>query len=491
MLRATLRKLARGRGATPRRSSRAPNRRPTLEALEDRLVPSFAVQFGSTLIVKADPGSFGPPPFVIPHVRPILLEADLTDHTKLDVFDTGKLLGQFTIASIKTVDVGVAGLDAVNVDDVNGVPFAGLTSINLFGSGFDNSLNLVGSQAIIGNEDFTASRVGQNASLSLAGVDFQFLSGIASATDAWANPNPAFTLFVSTQSQSVFLSKPFLSPGEQLSGLSAGGNGPGTLIFAGKAEVVLEVESDNATVTLDAATADSAWKGIDVQLFGKNDTVNIDATPAGVSTEVQTLGQSDRVNVLANAGFVIVLGNTSASVVLGSNDADFSKSVTSGINRDVSVFGAGSLQVADGGNVTTKEQVNVTEATVSGSGLFGNSGVVVHYSATPLAIFTGRLANTYTVAPSHAGAHFGGFVEIADLFSLAGLTVLVSVDGKSGLSLGLFNKNPAAGNLFLVAPGGTFNPFIMTKPNGFEQVTFLFGLTSKVGYAGFGNPVHS
>jgi hypothetical protein len=146
---------------------------------------------------------------------------------------------------------------------------------------------------------------------------------------------------VDTHSTSVLLSNQLFTGREQFSGLSAGGNGPGTLIFAGKGEVLLEVDSDNATVILDAGSADPALKGLDVQLFGKNETLNIEATPATASTEVQTIGMSDRVNVQANAGFVIVFGNTSASVVLGSNDTDFSKSVTSAINRDVSVFGAG------------------------------------------------------------------------------------------------------------------------------------------------------
>jgi hypothetical protein len=129
--------------------------------------------------------------------------------------------------------------------------------------------------------------------------------------------------------------------------------------------------------------------------------------------------------------------------------------------------------------------VSVTESRVSGTGLFGNSGVVVHYTPMPVAVFTGRLANTYTVTPSHAGARFGGFVEIADLFSLAGLSVLVSVDSGSGLSLGLFNKNPAAGSLFIAAPGAIFSPPVPTKPNGFEQMAFPVGLISRVGYTGF------
>ena len=52
--------------------------RPTLEALEDRLVLSTATQTLSTLNITADPGAPN-------RVRTILLEADLKDHTKLVV----------------------------------------------------------------------------------------------------------------------------------------------------------------------------------------------------------------------------------------------------------------------------------------------------------------------------------------------------------------------------------------------------------------------
>src|SRR5262245_1895275 len=74
--------------------------RPTLEALEDRVVPSFAIQSGSALLVGASPGAPG-------QVRTITLEADPTDPTKLDVFDTNTLLGQFSIASINSAAVSV------------------------------------------------------------------------------------------------------------------------------------------------------------------------------------------------------------------------------------------------------------------------------------------------------------------------------------------------------------------------------------------------
>jgi hypothetical protein len=181
---------------------------------------------------------------------------------------------------------------------------------------------------------------------------------------------------------------------------------------------------------------------------------------------------------------------TGVDVILGSNDLDFSKSVTSGINANVSVFQAAELLIADGGNVTSQEHVKVTDSTISGTGLFGNNGLV-QYIGTPLVIFTGQLANTYTVAPSHPGAHFNSPVVIEDLFSSAGLSVTADMDAASGLDLRLFNKNPATGKLFISAPGGKFNPLTPTTPNGLETVTFTGGLTSTVSYSGFNSVGHS
>lgn len=455
MLRSTIRKLARRRITTSRRPARISARRPSLavEGLEDRMVPSTATLTGSTLSIVASSGDS------------ILLKADLVDHSKLDVFAGPQLginspLGQFPIASIKAVSVNALGSNNTFVDDSNGFPFAPGTSISLFGNLPNGSLNLFGSRAIFGGEVFTAGTATQNGSLSLAGSTFQFTSAITSVTDKLSNTNPAFTLFVNARGQAVTLSG---NNGltEQLSGLASGGGGGSTLIFANKGEVLLEQDNDNATITLDATKAAPGLVGLTVNLIGNNDTLNINATPSTAATVVQALGRPETVNLRGNSGFVNILANKATTVVLGSNDTDFSKSVTSGINKDVFVSGAGIFEIANGGDVTTKEQVTVTESTVSGTGLFGNSGVVVHYSASPLAIFTGQLANTYTVAASHPGARFSNFIEIADLFSNAGLSVTVGLDSGSGLSLELRNKNPKT------------------------------GLTSQLGYVGFGSVGHS
>ena len=166
-------------------------------------------------------------------------------------------------------------------------------------------------------------------------------------------------------------------------------------------------------------------------------------------------------------------------------------SVTSGINRDVSVIGAGKLFIEDGGNVKTPEQVKVTESTVSGTGLFGNSGVVVHYGSTSLQLDPGKLANKYTVAASHPGARFSSPILINAVSSSKVQDIVVNLDSGSGLNLTLFDLSPATAHLFISAPGGKFNPAKPVTPNGKETVTFTGGLTSTVTYFGFANVSHS
>src|SRR5262249_10144098 len=150
--------------------------------------------------------------------------------------------------------------------------------------------------------------------------------------------------------------------------------------------------------------------------------------------------------------------------------------------------GAFGFVIANGGNVTTPEQVTVTESSIFGTGLFGNNGVHVHYTASNPVILTGQLANDYIVAPSHPGARFNNPVLIDDEFSAAPLSVTVVVDSGSSLHLGLFDQHPASASLFIsAAPGGTFNPSKPVTPNGSETVTFPGGLTSEVLWEGFGS----
>src|SRR5262249_22795208 len=141
-------------------------RRPRVEQLEDRLALSSAHQFGPNLIVVVDPN------------QSILMKADPKDHTRLDVFDNGKLLGQFSIPSIKAAIVIVHG---------NDFPFRPGASIALVGSGANSSLNLEGNQAVFGNELYSAGTATQLGSLQVDFTTFRFSKAIAAVLDELAN----------------------------------------------------------------------------------------------------------------------------------------------------------------------------------------------------------------------------------------------------------------------------------------------------------------
>jgi hypothetical protein len=447
------------------------------------MVLSTATLLPPTLTITASPGT-------VTSVRSILMEVDSIDHTKIDVLDNGALLGKFPISSISKVDVIVAGNDAIKVDDSNGLPFAPGTNIALSGTGTNSSLALFGSKALNfnGNEEFFAGSSTIPGGLSLGtgfgSVVFGFSSTIGSVTDDLITTQ----LIVAARGQAVTLVG---SNGatDTLNGLAGTGGGGNKLTFREKGSVILELLSDNATATLSATAGAISLTDFGVDVFGKSDKVIIVATPATVRTTVTVVGAvNDTVDVQGNAGKVTIFGDSTTLVFLGTNVTTSSQSVTSGINNDVTIVAAEALEILDGANAKTQENVRVTESTISATGLFGNSSVVVHYGDTFVLFETGRLANTYIVAGSHPGAAFlPQGISINDDFSSAGVTVRVGLDSGSELHLSLFNQNPAAGFLFVSAPGGTYNPTAPTSPNGSEDVTFLSGLSSTFFYEGFDN----
>jgi hypothetical protein len=460
-------------------------RRPSLEALEDRLVPASATLTAGTLNITMDPGT----PTAL---QKLVMEVDSKDHTQMDVLENGVLLGHFPISTIKNVNVTVAGNDLVEVNDSNGLPFApppaGTVGVSLSGTGVKNSFALVGSGVINASETYFGG-TGGGAGLSLnlplgASVAFGFGNAIGAVTDDLLSTQ----LVVETRAQAISLVGPN-GLTETLKGLSGGpGHGGDVLTFREKTAVLLQLESDGASAILNAKASAIGLKEFDVDVFGKNDKVDIKTTPSDVNIHVEVAGQNTGVLVEGNLGPVGVNGDATTVVALGTNNVDSSKSVTSGIRNNVFVEGAEALQILDGGNATTQEDMTVTETRISGNGMFGGNSVVVTYEdITQTDIETGRLANSYTVAHLNPNIPFVGGLGISNDFSNAGLFVGVAVDSNSGLNLGLFNQNPAAGILSISASGGTFNPTSPTTPNGTEVVSFTSGQNSTVGYEGFGS----
>ncbi len=483
---------------TARAGRRAPRgAAPQVEGLEDRLVLSTASLNPATglLSVAASPGTFSrsrPGGPIVAHIRQIEFEADGHKARTLDVFDGTTLLGQFPIASVKAVSTQVAGLDAVNVDDSNGLPFGTNVNMTLFGTGTANSLNVTGNRPLDPNalEGYTAGNGATDGELdTLNGNAFRFGNAIGFVSDLIRSGGILTDAFGSK----VTLTG---EDGTQtLSGMSLGGAGD-TFTFKSKAFVGLGLDSAGASATLNATTAEASDETFSVALRENFDSVDVKATPNTGQTVVLAGGPSftatARVNLEANSDFVKIVGGSATTVTVGQPAAPGTL-VTSAIKANVQVTGVGFLLVDDSGNAKTQESVNVSESTISGTGLFGNSAVTLTYNdpaGATLSLVTGQLADTYTIAGSKQGANFGSDIEITSE-SKKDLSVTARVDAGSGLNLELTNVHvgqpvvPAS--LAIIALGGTFSRVPPSVPIGLEDVTFPNGLLSEIGYDGFQN----
>jgi hypothetical protein len=459
----------------PDREPARPRTSPTrlnLETLGDRLVPSTAVLSGSVLTITATPNDT------------IVMREDPSTTGTLDVTDTTGALGKFAIASIHTVNASVAGGDAFKMDDTNGIPFANGTVIALSGTGGKNALDLVGTTKLPDPETYSAGAAGGVGSVGVEGAIFTFTSAIESVTD-----DLTVTKFT-VQAPGQLVSLKGDGGSETLEGLAGPGGGGNNLEFHGKTDTTLELRSANATANLNAAAGALGLTEFDVSMDGALDFVNINATPASVTTHIEVAAgpnQENFVDLGGNAGPVSINGNGATTVSLQSTSLE-NNSVTSGINNNVFVEGVDFLDLSDGGNATAQENVTVTESTISGRGLFGNNSVVLTYEAVNnLTILTGRLVENYTVTGSHPGATFGTQVAIDNNNTgNSGLNIRVDVDSGSGLFLATDSNNPAESSLVISAPSNaSFSPPVGSIPRGQEQISFAGGLTSTVIYDGF------
>jgi hypothetical protein len=527
--------------STARGSRRAP-RRATLqvEGLEDRLVmstvspvspfpPTTASQNGSTLNIGA--GQLGSGVTVI--------YSDGAGH--IDVSTIGAqpqfAFASFTISSIKTVNItGLGGAigtttgvytSAVYIDDSKGLPFAPGTTISLSGSNTSpsNVLYLGGSTTLGTNETYVPGSISTlhlggpgglsvirntPATLSLNNLNIKFV--LSSSFGGGITDNLPITgnLDVQTSGTQVQL---YGDGGYQpLSGL---GNGAGSvLVYSGKPSVTLDTFAPNAsiflgdgavgasnftvnmhgageTIFLDAPDPAVGYSYFTVNMQGAGETTTLDQTPKNVTTvvNVDQPATNAKVALWGNFGPVIIDGDSSTGVNIGYPLAS-TGTITSGIEANVTVEGASYLAVDNSGNTSTFEQVTVTEHTISGSGLFGNSNVTLTYGGIPtLDIYTGQLADGYRVAPSSPAARFTSNITI-DSSSYWAFYVNVDVDRASHLNLTLFNRQPqkdAGGGLDVTERGvGGSLDFSHTVPNGGTVDAIFSGrTTSRIFYNGF------
>jgi hypothetical protein len=441
-----------------------------MEGLEDRMVLSSATLFGSTLGVNFTAGD-----------NLELVEVNPTGNRQIEVIHGGTIIGEFSINSINHVNVSYAGQDDLVINDSDGMPFATGTLIGLSGGGTNNTMVLTGSRAFDTNETYNVTGTGfPESSLGVDGLNFFFDNALDEVIDTI--PITGGPLNVTASGQNVEWSSQVNGP-QTLTGLGAGGGS--TLVFDVQNSVVLNETAADATVNLDAPGAVGVDNSISVATHAGGDTVVIAAT--SVPTNVQTLGSGSEVVLQANSAHVNVVGDSSTNptttMIIGkfqsSNDTD----VTSGIQANVAVDNLKNLLITNDGNVSTKENVRVTEDSISGTGLFGNNSVEVTYNSTDkaVAIFSGQLADTYTVEASSSTAEFTSQINIFDdsnkLFDAK-----VDVNSHSHLSLEVDKlSTQGTADLFINAPHGKFS----NPSDGEIDVSFSGVLTSQIDNEGF------
>jgi hypothetical protein len=455
-----------------------PPRRATLqlEALENRLVPTTLSLFQTSSSSAALTLSISK----IAAGDTIQLQCLSSNGNLMEVLDNGNVVNNqiFNKESINGVDIQGSANNQVVVTDSNGMPFAQGTAINL--SGGISALFLEGSRTVTGNETYVAGGATSTpGTISLDNLTFT-LNGVPNVVDEIAITG---TLDVQTSGTNVVLSGVNGST-QTLSGMGFGGGG--TLLYQDMPTVVLETYAVNAHVQLNATASETSENLFEVNMHGANDSTTIAATPSNVETGVQTdvapVPNQASVTLQASAGPVYVVGTPSTSVFMG-NELSNGEYSTKGIQADVLIDGAETLQVLNNGNVSTQENVTVTPSKIFSTGLFGNNNVVLTYAGVgSLVLFAGQLADQYTVE----GDGFTSQIQITDEFSKSFRTD-VFVDSGSDLKLSMFNDTiPQLAQLVI-------HPVDLTavnKPDGqpAEGVVDLFSaneLSSQVFYLGY------
>ena len=495
------------------RTRRAPRRAMLrLEGLEDRLVMSTVNPLGSTVsptpIVRT--GSL-PPMSTASQNGSTLSIAAAAEITRISSDGAGHievndvyLHAQFNISSINAVYItglGNGGLTTnVEIDDSNGMPFAPGTTISLYGSGTapTNLLGLGGTMPLSGNETYVPGSVvhltspqglslttNTPATLSLSNLNINFRLYGSFGGGIYDNFPITGTLDVQTSGTQVQLVSSAPGGDQYFSGL---GNGAGSYLgFGSKSSVTLDTFAANASIFLDDADAAAGESYFTVNMQAANETTTLDQTPKNVTTIVNIDSPATNANVAlwGNFGPVTIDGDITTGVIIG-YPLNSTGPITSGIEANVTVEGASYLEVTDSGNVSTFENVKVTEQSITGTGLFGNNSVTLAYGGVATVdINTGQLADGYTVAPSSFGEVFTSAIFITSDSYMA-FHATVDVNPASHLNLEFINENLKVNAVLDVVSTGVVE-LPGTLPSGVINVLFAGHANSQISYFGFGD----
>ncbi len=419
----------------------------------------------------------------------ITIKSDGAGNT--DVYAPGQPMIQWRTASVSSVSIQLHStysntnpsgtMSSLDIDDSNGMPFAPATTIDVNDTG-SSIMNLQGSRTVSGNETYVAGGMPWTpGKIFLDNLTFTVHSGIISVSDTI----PITGNFdVQTSGTQVQLDS-YGPVTQYVSGMGVGGGD--FLSYNNKPLITLETYAPNAGVFLDAPDAAAGEKDFRVFMHGAGDRTIIDQTPKNVVTSANSnlgpVADNARVDLWGNFGPVNIVGNSSTVVTVGWPE-NSTGTITRGILASVNVNAVAALIVNNSGNVSTNENVTVTDHTISGSGLFGNAGVTLFYGGVAaVTVDAGQLADNYTVAPSSASAVFTSSILI-DSFSNTTFHVNVTVNAASHLDLHLVNEHPQDGAVLEVISNG-FVDLPGTLPNGTIDVFFAGQATSKISYTGF------
>jgi hypothetical protein len=506
-----LRDFRSNKAARPAR--RAP-RRATLqvEGLEDRLVMTTANPLVSAALlnhVPAGPSVAQTKPIVkvtttklaiLGHPATTLVGESITfgqpgtifirsdGHGNTVVTELGQNPIQFPTAPVRSFSLFVQNGSFVHIDDSNGMPFAYGTAVDLNGNGGAQGifLSLEGSRTVSGNETYVAGGMPQTPGvIYLDNSTFTLHSAITGVFDSIPITG---LLDVQTSGTGVQLNSYGPGYAQYLSGMGVGGGD--NLGYENKPAVNLETYAPNASIFLDAPDAAVGEGYFGVLMHAAGETTTLDQTPKNVLTvaNAQPSATNASVAVWGNFGPVIIDGNASTGVNIGYPLAS-TGTITSGIEAVVTVNSASYLVVNNSGNVSTPENVKVTEDSISGSGLFGNNNVIVNYSNVgTLILDTGHVSDTYTVVGSRPGARFSSNIDIIDLCA-GQFHADVFVDSGSHLNLSLNKVNLGSAAGLTIHPGGgnvVLPGRLPRRPeSGTADVYFAGILSSQVSFLNF------
>jgi hypothetical protein len=490
------------------RESRRASRRTTLQvdALEDRLVMTTANPLVSAALLNhlpAGPSVAQTKPIVkvtttklailghpvttsvgesITFGQPAVIDIQSDGHGNTVVTALGQNAIQFPTAPVRSFSLFVQNGSYVHVDDSNGMPFAYGTAVDLNGTGGAQGifLSLQGSRTVSGNETYVAGGMPQTPGvIYLDNSTFTLHSAITGVFDSIP-----ITGVLDVQTSGTGVQLVSYGPGyaQFLSGMGVGGGD--NLGYECKPAVNLETYAPNASIFLDAPDAAVGENSFTVNMHAAGETTTLDETPKNVLTVANAQPSATNANVAlwGNFGPVLIAGNSSTGVSVG-YPLSSTGTITQGIEANVTVENASYLVVNDSGNVSTFENVLVTDHTISGTGLFGNDAPTLSYFGIGLIdVLTGQLADGYTVAPSSPNAVFTSNIDIFSN-SYWAFHVTVDVNAASHLNLSLDNLHPQLGVLVVNSNGAVLLPG--THPNGTIDVFFSGQATSVISYGGF------